>query len=267
MIPPESERIDEQLRRLEQHFEESARELRLLRERLLDSARGKAQDELAEIKDEWDGVHYKWWIATLSGVLVLLMISYLLYTRLGWVADQRALPVGSDWVLRHLPVLDVLPVLSWGWFGLHIFAVGAAAAYCPRRLPFLIFTLSVFLTIRAFFVFLSPIGHPVGMLDMGKLDFIFSKIMGAWTFNNEFIFSGHTGIPFLFYLFFETPWLKRLMLAGSVAMGACVLLSHNHYTVDVLAAYLVSYSIFKLSEKLYGDWIRPLFQIGPARLP
>lgn len=267
MAPPDDELIEEQLRKLEQRFVDSARELQELREKLVTSARGAAQGELAEIKDEWHGVHYKWWIATLAGVLCLLVVSYHLYTRLGWVADQRALPVGSDWVLRHLPVVDVLPVLSWGWFGLHIFAAGAAAAYYPRRMPFLIFTLSVFLAVRAVFVFLSPIGHPVGMLDMSKLDFIFSKIMGAWTFNNEFIFSGHTGIPFLFYLFFETPWLKRIMLAGSITMGVCVLLSHNHYTVDVLAAYLVSYSIFKMSEALYYGWIRPLFQLTPSRVP
>lgn len=265
--PPDNELLEEQLKKLEQRFVDSARELQELREKLLRQAKGAAQDELEEIKDEWHGVHYKWWIYTLVGVLVMLVASYLLYTRLGWVADQRTLPVGSDWLLRRLPVVDVLPVLSWGWFGLHIFAAGAAAAYYPRRIPFLIFLLSVFLVIRTVFVFLSPIGHPAGMLDMSKMDWIFAKIMGEWTFQNEFVFSGHTGIPFLFYLFFDTPWLKRIMLAGSITMAVCVLLSHNHYTVDVLAAYLVTYSIYKLSESLYYGWIRPLFQVKPSRVP
>jgi hypothetical protein len=265
MPPPPAERelLEQQIKKLEQRFLDSARELQEVRERL---ARG-AQSELEEIKDEWHGVHYKWWIITLAGVLTLLMTSYLLYTRLGWVADQRALPVGSDWLLRRLPVVNVLPVLSWGWFGLHLFAAGSAVAYYPRRMPFLIFVLSVFLIVRAAFVFLSPIGHPAGMLDMSKLDYLFSKILGSWTFNNEFIFSGHTGIPFLFYLFFETRGLKTIMLTGSLTMGACVLLSRNHYTVDVLAAYLVTYSIYKLSESLYYGWIRPLFQLLPSRVP
>jgi len=39
-----------------------------------------------------------------------------------------------------------------------------------------------------------------------------------------------------------------------------VLLSRNHYTVDVLAAFLVSYSVYALSESAYGRWVRPLFQ-------
>jgi hypothetical protein len=263
MTPPPPSEVEERIRRLEQRFLESAQELRDLRERLL---RG-GQAELEEIKDEWHGVHYKWWIAALAGVLALFVTAYLLYTRLGWVAEQRALPTGSDWLLRRLPVVNVLPVLSWGWFGLHLFAAGCAIAYYPRRMPFLIFMLSVYMVVRTAFVFLSPIGAPAGMLDMSKLDYIFSKIMGAWTFNNEFVFSGHTGIPFLFFLFFETRALKAVMLLGSLTMGVCVLLSHTHYSVDVLAAYLVSYSIYKLSERLYYGYIRPLFQLLPSPIP
>lgn len=263
MAPPSAESLEDKIKRLEQRFLDSADELKDLRLRLL----RETQAEISEIKDEWQGVHYKWWVITLSGVLGLFTLSYFLYTRLGWVADQRSLPTGSDWVLRRLPIVNVLPILSWGWFGLHLYAAAAAVAYYPRRMPFLIFLLSVYMVVRTIFVFLSPIGHPTGMMDMGKLDVIFSRLMGTWTFNNEFVFSGHTSIPFLFYLFFETGWMKSVMLGGSILMGLCVLLSHNHYTVDVLAAYLVSYSIYTLSERLYYGYLRPLFQIKPSRTP
>ena len=266
MTPPSAD-LEAQIRRLEERFLESARELADLREQLGRKLLRGGQAELEEIKDEWHGVHYKWWVITLAGVAGFFLTSYLLYTRLGWVADHRTLPTGDDWVLRHLPVVNVLPVLSWGWFGLHLFAVSCAMLYYPRRMPFLLFTLAVYLAIRAAFVFLSPIGAPAGMLDMSKLDYIFSKIMGAWTFNNEFVFSGHTGIPFLFFLFFETRGLKTLMFAGSLAMAVCVLLSHNHYTVDVLSAYFVTYAIYKLSESIYYGLIRPLFQLLPSPIP
>ena len=260
MTPPPNAALEEQIKRLEQRFLDSADELKDLRLKLLHGT----QDELAEIKDEWHGVHYRWWIITLSGVLGLFVLSYFLYTQLGWVADHRELPMGSDWLLRRLPAVNVLPVLSWGWFGLHLFAAGAAIAYYPRRMPFLIFLLAVYMFVRTAFVFLSPIGAPAGMVDMSKFDYLFSRLIGTYTFNNEFVFSGHTSIPFLFFLFFETRWLKSLMLAGSITMGVCVLLSHNHYTVDVLAAPLVSYSLYKLSESLYYGYLRPLFQVLPS---
>jgi len=253
--------LEKQIEVLEKRFRDSAEELKDLRLKLVQTT----QDELDEIKDEWEGVHYKWWIITLAGVLGFFMLSYSLYTHLGWAADHRAMPSGSDWLLRHLPYLNVLPVLSWGWLGLHVFAGAAAILYYPRRIPFLVFLLGLFIGIRSVFIFLSPIGPPVGMLDMSKLDSLFAPILGTWTFQNEFVFSGHTSIPFLFFLFFETPRLKAIMLAGSLTMGVCVLLSHEHYSVDVLGAYFVSYSIFVLAEKLYYGWIRPLFQVKPSR--
>ena len=261
-MAPSPDLIDQQLERLEKQFQEASSELRDLRKKLIT----ETQAELDEIKDEWHGVHYKWWVLTLSGVLGFFVLCYTLYTNLGWVADHRQLPTGSDWVLRHLPAVNVLPVLSWGWFGLHIYAGAAAILYYPRRMPFLLFMLGLFIAIRSVFIFLSPIGAPELMMDMSKMDFLFSQIMGTWTFNNEFVFSGHTSIPFLFFLFFETRGLKTLCLIGSIVMGVCVLLSHNHYTVDVLGAYFVSYSIYKLSEWLYYGYIRPLFQVLPSRI-
>lgn len=253
--------IQERMRSLERRFLEAAEELRDLRIDILPEPAA----ELSEIKDEWHGVHYRWWIVTLSGVLGLFVLSYGLYTQFGWAADHRVLPTGSDWLLNHLPVMNVLPVLSWGWLGLHVFAGAAAMAYYPRRMPFLIFLLSLFIAIRSVFVFLSPIGAPTGMVDMRQFDFLFSRTMGTYTFTNEFVFSGHTGIPFLFYLFFESFRLRVVMLLGSLTMGVCVLLSHNHYTVDVLGAFFVSYAIFVLAERLYQGYIRPLFQILPSR--
>ncbi len=254
MPPPDL--LDDKFEDLERRFAETAREIKELR-KLVPKA---AQREIKEIRGEWDGVHYRWWIYTLAGALFMFCLSYALYTKLGWVADQRALPVGNDWLLRRLPLVNTLPILSWGWFGLHLYACGAAVAYSPRRIPFLIFLLTVYMVVRTAFVFLSPIGAPVDMVDMRLHDAIFSRILGSWTFMNEFVFSGHTAIPFLFYLFFKTPGLKRLMLGGSIVMAVGVLLSRNHYTVDVIAAFFTSYSVYALAEAGYERLLEPLFK-------
>ena len=224
------------------------------------------REEVGEIRDEWHNIHYRWWVVTLSGVLVFFFLSYSFYTQLGWVADQRSLPKGTDWALRHLPVVDVLPVLSWGWFALHLYAAWVAITHYPRRMPFLMFMLGMYMIVRTVFIFLSPIGPPEGMVDMRESDIIFSRILGKYTFTNEFIFSGHTSLPFLFFLFFEGPFRKSVMFCGSLTMGVCVLLSHNHYTVDVLAAYPMSYSIYIISDKCYQRYIHPLFQESPSRV-
>ena len=77
------------------------------------------------------------------------------------------------------------------------------------------------------------------------------------------IFSGHTAIPFLFALFFETRLQKTIMLAGSATMAISVLLTRNHYTVDVISAYFMGFAIFVLSRWLYFQFVRPLFLAVP----
>ena len=63
------------------------------------------------------------------------------------------------------------------------------------------------------------------------------------------------------------------MLAGSIVMDGAVLLTRNHYTVDVISAYFMGYAIFVLSERLYFHYLRPLFlsrppgQVAGAGLP
>ena len=73
-------------------------------------------------------------------------------------------------------------------------------------------------------------------------------------FNNENFFSGHTGVPFLLFLLFRVKWVRAVFLVESVAMGACVLLTRNHYTIDVLGAYFMTYAIYRLGLFLFG-WL------------
>jgi hypothetical protein len=259
-------RLEHDFARLEQRFQEGLEELRSLRGKLRDADHTLAERtraELSEIRDEWDAIHYRWWIGVLGGGLVFLFVAYGLYMNLGWYADHRVLPVSSDWLLDRLPLVNVVPLLSWGWLALHAYAIGTAVLYYPRKLPFLFFLLGVYLCVRTLYVFLSPIGPPAAILHMGELDLLFPMVAGVYTFENEFIFSGHTAMPFLFALFFETRLQKRVMLAGSLVMAAAVLLTRNHYTVDVLSAYFMGYAIYVLSERLYFHFLRPLFLRRP----
>jgi hypothetical protein len=251
------------IERLERRFRESAEEMRTLRTRFrfAERARAEVKAEVAEIRDEWEDVHYKWWVGVVALLVAFLLGSYLFYMNLGWYADQRSLPLSSDWLLDRLPSLNLIPLMSWGWLTLHLYAVGTAVLYYPRKMPFLLFLFGVYLCVRTVFLFLSPIGAPERMLDMSQLDFLFAQVVGVYTFQNEFIFSGHTSIPFLFALFFETRVQKGIMFVGSLVMASAVLLTHNHYTIDVLYAYFMSYAIYVFSRRLYFWYVRPLFLV------
>ena len=256
-----SRELTSDIERLEERFRESATELGAMRAKLQSGAR----EEWTEIRQEWDALDGRVRTIGIALGIALFLGAYLFYMNLGWYADQRALPQSSDWLLDRLPSWNLVPMLSWGWLALHAWAVGIAVLYYPRRMPFLLVLLSVYLAVRTVYVFLSPIGAPAEILDMRQLDTLFALVAGEYTFQNEFIFSGHTAVPFLFYLFFETRRQKVVMLLGSLCMAFAVLVTRNHYTVDVISAYLIGYSIYTLSQWLFGLAMAQLPRASRAR--
>ena len=64
----------------------------------------------------------------------------------------------------------------------------------------------------------------------------------------DLFFSGHVSSTFLLWLYCrrETPWLRRAAALGHWMTVAVVMLSHLHYTVDVVGAWAVTYSLFAL---------------------
>jgi membrane-associated phospholipid phosphatase len=77
-------------------------------------------------------------------------------------------------------------------------------------------------------------------------------IVGKFSFGADLFFSGHTGLPFLMALiFWKNKLLRYSFLFLSVFFGLIVLLGHIHYSIDVLSAFFITYTIWHVSEKLF----------------
>jgi PAP2 superfamily C-terminal len=77
----------------------------------------------------------------------------------------------------------------------------------------------------------------------------------------DLFFSGHTSTTLLLLLYvWRYPRLRAVMLVGHGLVVASVFLAHLHYTIDVVGAYAVTFSLFVLCE---GELRRLLH--GPAR--
>jgi hypothetical protein len=67
-------------------------------------------------------------------------------------------------------------------------------------------------------------------------------------FENDMFFSGHTAMPFLGFYLFRHSWLRWVFLAGSITMGIVVLAMHVHYSIDVLAAFFMTYGSYRIGH-------------------
>jgi hypothetical protein len=112
----------------------------------------------------------------------------------------------------------------------------------PKSAPFTLKSIGLFIMIRSVFVSLTHIGpYPTKLiLESKMLDFI--------TTGNDLFFSGHTGLPFLIALiYWRHVYIRGFFLFASVLFGVVVLLSHLHYSIDVFAAFFITYSIYHIA--------------------
>jgi len=161
----------------------------------------------------------------------------------------------GDFILDRIPTLDLTFWYIWG-FMICAFMMSVYAVFVrPDRLPFMMKTIGLLVIIRAFFVVMTHVGPPIGSLDSEafyqQLDPV-NKYFFRF-FKNDLFFSGHTAIPFMgFLLFRESEYFKYVLLGFSIFMAATVLLTHMHYSIDVFAAFFITYGIFGFSNMIFN---------------
>ncbi len=176
-------------------------------------------------------------------------------------ATEKSSSSVTDIILSNIPVFDVDgifvygPLIYWVIIGLYLLSN-------PKRLPFSLKTIGLFLFIRSFFISLTHIGPfiPNATTTGG--------ILGVFTSGNDLFFSSHTGLPFLMALIlWEDKYVRYFCLASSVFFGIIVLMAHLHYSIDVFAAFFITFSIFSIAKVFFKKDLQVFFGKDKEVLP
>lgn len=184
------------------------------------------------------------------GVL-LLALSLLVHVQAGHYSARSAALSNfvGDLFLDNFPALDIDFLVVQGALLFWVAAIMLLAAR-PRYLLFSIKAIALFVIFRSFFVSLTHIGIYPGEipLDSG----VGSRLYNLLTFQGNFFFSGHTGLPFLFALVFwgERSW-RWFFLGAAAVFGVAVLVAHVHYSIDVFSAPFITYAIFVIAQRFF----------------
>jgi hypothetical protein len=189
--------------------------------------------------------------AMIEGLILFVASLGFNYFASRYAAGRASYPV-TDIVLSNLPVVNVDNFIIFGALALLLFTVYYVIHH-PHTIPFLLKSAALFIIIRSVFISLTHIGPFTPQAEVALANPIASLGLGNAA---DLFFSGHTGMPFLGALiFWERKNLRYLYLLASVAFGASVLLGHLHYSIDVLAAFFITYTIFEMSKKFFGgEW-------------
>jgi len=163
-------------------------------------------------------------------------------------AGESAHP-SPDLLLSHLPVVDLRVFFVWGFAAFLAALIGIALLRERRRLAHIAWLYSLMIAVRSVFIVLTPMRSPEGALWVGG-DPLFEAVGRHLTFRNDLFFSSHTSLPFLAYLIFRDRWARLGFLATSLAMAATVLLTRLHYSIDVFAAFFITYAVYRWERRV-----------------
>lgn len=165
----------------------------------------------------------------------------------GTYATERASNAVTDIILSNTKVYDLDGFFVFGPVVLILF-VALLCVIRPQKLPFILKSTALFIVIRSVFISITHIGpFPDQMVIVSG-----ASIIKDFTFGGDLFFSAHTGLPFLMALiFYKNKTLKYLFISIAVLFGAVVLLSHRHYSIDVLSAFFITYTIYSIAIRLF----------------
>ena len=154
-----------------------------------------------------------------------------------------------DLILDNIPTLPLDFLFIYFFLFISHFLFIYPLIFEPKRYYYYLWLLSVLYITRTLFIVLIHL-----QVDPRCALHVFPSYFAPLTFTNDLFFSGHTAFPFLGFLMFRNRWAKIFFFIASLILGATVLLTHCHYSIDVFAAFFIAYGVYvggtKIFEKL-----------------
>jgi len=182
---------------------------------------------------------------------------------INYIANNYAIEVSSnsvsDVLLDNLPVVDTEIIFVEGSLAFVAF-VFLLLIREPQRIPFVLKAMALFVIVRSIFVTLTHLGPFPQHITLHSPSEIYRILI--YSSGADLFFSGHTGLPFLFALMFWRKYILRvLFLVSSLVAASSVILGHLHYSIDVMAAFFITFSIFSMAKRFFKTDYR-VFQHG-----
>lgn len=182
-----------------------------------------------------------------SSILGFALVFFSLFVNYwaAFYATKKASNTITDIVLSNIPSYDVAGIFVFGLLAFIVFVIFITFKK-PARIPFITKSVAVFMLIRSTFISMT---HLAPYSDAVSINI---NILNTITTGGDMFFSGHTGLPFLMALiFWRQKNLRYLFLAVSVGFGTIALMGHYHYTIDVFAAFFITFGIYHICLKIF----------------
>jgi hypothetical protein len=190
----------------------------------------------------WKITKFKWkfWVGMLifAGILVALPFFFN-------AIEERDGFSFTDMVLVWIPARNVsVAVFFLIWSCCLILVVRIYRD--PMMLLIMLWAYNGITLLRMSCIGLISLNPPAGLIPL--TDPITNQFYGQRYITHDLFFSGHTTTVFLIFLCLKKKTDRIYALFASIALGILLLVQHVHYTIDVLAAPIFTYVVYRLTR-------------------
>jgi len=174
----------------------------------------------------------------------MLLVVFLMPHFFGYIEKRNGV-VLNDWLLAQIPPHNVSVLIFAIIWGMILFAL-IRAIYSPSIYIIYCWTL-IFVSIARFTcIILVPLAPPVGFIPL--TDPITGIFYGHALITKDLFFSGHTATLTLIVLCLERRTDKLIAVLAVIVVAFLLMVQHVHYTVDILAAPVIVYGLYRATR-------------------
>jgi hypothetical protein len=152
--------------------------------------------------------------------------------------------VFNDFILQRIPPRNVSAAvffLIWSTCLLLVIRIFRD----PMMLLLVLWAYNGVTLVRMACIGLLSLNPPTGLIPLA--DPITNQFYGKHYITHDLFFSGHTTTVFLIFLCLRKKSDRMYAFFASVLLGILLLVQHVHYTIDVLAAPVFTYAVYRLA--------------------
>jgi hypothetical protein len=191
----------------------------------------------------WKEAWHNYKTAFIFGFLSLTVILFFFPYFFAFVEKRNGI-VLHDPFLTILPSYDAsLPIFAIIW--LMTLFILVRCIQSPGICLIFLWSYILLCLSRILLIYLIPLTPPVGLIELK--DPVTNIFYGGKFISKDLFYSGHTATQFLIFLCLIKKRDKQFALFATIIIGMLVLIQHVHYTIDVIAAPVFAFLVYRLA--------------------
>jgi hypothetical protein len=184
----------------------------------------------------------------MAGVVLLACILMVLPLFFAFIEARKGI-VLNDILLRYIGPADLsVPIFIVIWSTTLLFII--RSFYQPLVFINAVYCLSLLTLVRIVTIYLTPLDPPLTIIAIkDPLTSITYGGKGIFM-TKDLFFSGHTSNMLMLAMCFEKKTDKLIGYAAAVCVGILVLFQHAHYTIDVVAAFVITGFVVMVGKRI-----------------